>query len=101
MPVCPKCRTTFMYTADHVCEGRDYTRLWSGASVAVGALLGGPLGYLYGLSIIRQACDAPGAGNLCGLAAFSTIPVYVICGAAIGGLVATVAVVVIIHRRKA
>ena len=59
MPVCPKCRMTFTYTADHVCEGHDYTKVWSGTSVPVGALVGGPLGYLYGLSIIRQACDEP------------------------------------------
>jgi hypothetical protein len=89
---------TFSYTADHVCEGHDYAKLWSGVSVAVGALVGGPFGYLYGLSVIRRACDEPGAGNLCGLAAFSTVPMYVVCGAALGAIVATIAVVVIIRR---
>jgi hypothetical protein len=89
---------SFTYGEDHVCEGHDRTTLWVTASVAGGALAGVPLGFWFGLSVVRQACDQPDASNLCGLAGYSVFPTYVVLGAVVGALVAAVAVVVIIAR---
>jgi len=70
---------------------RDYTKGWLMTAVAAGALVGGLSGYLYGLSVIRQACDTPDASNLCGLVPSYFVPGYVLVGAVSGALVATVA----------
>ena len=101
MPICPKCRMTFAYSETHVCEGRDYAKVWSMVSIAGGALIGGPLGLLYGLSIIRQACDKPDASNLCGFTPSYFVPGYVLIGAVIGALVATIAALLFMGRTKA
>src|SRR2546430_916228 len=98
MPVCPKCRMNFAYSEPHVCEGRDYTKVWSIVSIAGGALIGGPFGLLYGLSIVRQACDKQDAGNLCGFVPSYFVPGYVLIGAVIGGFVATVAAIPFMSR---
>jgi hypothetical protein len=100
MPTCPRCRMTFAYSETHVCEGRDLARIWSMVSVAAGALAGGASGLLYGLSIVRQACDNPGAGNLCGLGPSYFVPGYGLIGAVIGALVATVAATLFMGRPK-
>jgi len=101
MPVCPTCGMPFSYTETHVCEGRDKTKIWLLALVAVGALVGAPLGRLYGLSVIGQACDRPGAGNLCGMIDSFALPFYVVIGAVIGAAAAAFAVTVLLARRKA
>ena len=76
------------------------TKLWSLAAVAVGALIGGRLGLLYGTSTVRQACEKPDASNLCGLTSAPTVPFYVAAGTIIGAAVAVLAIVVILGRRK-
>jgi hypothetical protein len=101
MPVCPKCGTPFFYTEGHVCEGRDKGKLWSLAPAAIGAVVGGPLGLVYGDSVIRQVCENPDAGNLCGLAAVPTVPFYIVTGAVLGASVATFAFLMILGRREA
>ena len=101
MPVCPKCGTLFFHTEGHVCEGRDKGKLWSLALAATGAVLGGPLGLLYGDSVIRQVCENSDAGTLCGLAGVPTVPFYIVTGAALGASLATFALVMILGRRKA
>jgi hypothetical protein len=101
MPVCPKCGVPFSYTETHVCEARDKTKIWLLTSVAVGALVGGPFGLLYGNSIVRQACEKPDASNLCGLTSAPTVPFWIVIGAVIGASVAAFAVVVLLGRRKA
>jgi hypothetical protein len=70
------------------------------ASVAVGVLVGAPLGLLYGDSVVRQACERPDAGNLCGLTSAPAVPFYIVIGAVIGASVAAFAVVVLLARRK-
>jgi hypothetical protein len=101
MPVCPKCGVPFSYTETHVCKGRDRTKLWSLASIAMGAVIGGPVGLLYAKSVIQQACKKPDATNLCGLTSAPAIPFYIAIGAVIGASVAALAVVLILGRRKA
>jgi hypothetical protein len=101
MPVCPKCGVPFSYTETHVCEGRDRTKLWSLASVAIGAVIGGPFGLWDVNSVIQQACEKPDATNLCGLTSTPAIPFYIAIGAVIGASVAAFAVVLISARRKA
>ena len=100
MPVCAKCGMSFSYTEAHGCEGRDTPKLWSLASVAVGAVVGGPLGLLYGNSVVRSACEKPGASNLCGLTSAPTVPFYIAIGAVMGTAVAALAAVVILRRRR-
>jgi len=104
MPICPKCGASFSYTETHVCEGRDKTKIWWLASAAVGALvgalIGGQLGLLYGNSVVRQACEKPDAGNLCGLTSAPFLPLDIVIGAVIGSSVAAFAVVVLLGRRK-
>jgi putative exporter of polyketide antibiotics len=96
---------SFSYTETHVCEGRDAAKLWSLASVAVGlaigAVAGGALGQLYGLSAVRQACEGPGATNLCGLSSAPFVPVYTTIGALVGATAAAFAVFLILRMRKA
>jgi hypothetical protein len=92
---------SFSYTENHVCDGRDKPKLWSLASVAVGAVVGGPLGLFYGNSVVRSACEQPGAGNLCGLTSAPTLLFDIAIGAATGAAVAALAVGVILGRRKA
>ena len=100
MPTCSKCGATFLYADDHVCEGRNYAKIWLMASIAAGALGGGPLGYLYGLSVIRRACERPDAGNLCGLTAASMVPGFVAVGVVVGAAVAAFSVIFIVSRGK-
>lgn len=100
MPVCPQCGGPFSYTEAHVCPGRDRTKLWLLASVAAGALVGGPLGLLYGNSVVSEACERPDAGNLCGLTSAPAVPFYIVIGAVVGASVAAFAVVVLLGRRK-
>jgi len=78
-----------------------HTKLWSLAAVAFGAFIGGPLGLLYGNSIVRQACEKPDASNLCGLTSAPTVPFYIAAGAVIGVAVAEFIVIVILESRKA
>jgi hypothetical protein len=99
MPVCPKCGVSFSYTETHLCEGRDKTKMWWLASVAIGALAGGPLGLLYGKSVVVQVCGKPDAGNLCGLMSAPAVAFYITIGAAIGASVAALAVLVILRTR--
>ncbi len=89
------------YSETHVCEGRDFSKIWLMVSVAAGALVGGPLGLSWSLSIVRQACDKPDASNLCGLAPSYFVPGYVLIGAVIGALIATAAVILFMGRAKA
>jgi hypothetical protein len=91
----------FSYTETHVCEPRDKTKIWLLASVAVGVLVGGPLGLLYGNSIVREACERPDASNLCGLTSAPTVPFWIVIGAVVGASVAAFAVVALFGRRKA
>jgi len=100
MATCPKCRMSFSYTEPHVCEGRDYTKLWSIVVAAGGALVGAPVGVLCGNSLIRAACAKPDAGNLCGLVPSFFVPGYAIVGASLGALAASALVIVIVHRRQ-
>src|SRR6478752_5131378 len=100
MAVCPQCGVAFSYTESHVCLGRDRTKLWLLASVAAGALVGGPLGLLYGNSVVRQACERLGAGNLCGLTSAPAVPFYIVIGAVVGASVAAFTVVALLGRRK-
>jgi hypothetical protein len=95
MAVCSKCGLPFSYTEPHVCEGRDKTMLWSLATAAVGAIVGGQLGLTYARALIRQACDKPDATNLCGLTSAPAVPFYVVIGVAIGVTVGAFAVVLI------
>jgi len=105
MAVCSKCGLPFSYTEPHRCEGRDRTKLWSLASVAVGAVGGGVggawLGLAYGHSLMRAACQRPDATNLCGLSTLPAIPFYVVIGAVIGASIAAFAIVVTLRRRRA
>jgi hypothetical protein len=101
MPVCPKCGVPFSYTETHICEGRDRTKLWSLASVAMGAVIGAPVGLFYAKSVIQHACAKPDATNLCGLTSARAIPFYIAIGAVVGASVAAFAVVLILGRRKA
>ena len=71
------------------------------AAVAGGALVGGPFGLLYGQLIVRTACDTPDASNLCGLVPSYFIPGYVLIGAVVGALVATVAAILFMGRQQA
>ena len=100
MPVCPQCGVPSSYTETHVCVGRDRTKLWLLVSVAAGALVGGPLGLLYGNSVVRQACERPDASNLCGLTSAPAVPFYIVIGAVVGAAVAAFAVVVLLGRRN-
>ena len=89
------------YTDTHVCEGPDTAKLWLLAALAVGAVVGGPLGLWYGGSVVRWACENPDASNLCGLTSAPAVPFYIAIGAVIGTTVAALAVVAILVRRKA
>jgi hypothetical protein len=108
MAICPKCGMSLTYTDDHVCEGRDHTKLWLLASVAGGAFVGASLGLLRDLSISRQvlrgACGQPGAGNLCGFPAFTAtpgvFPIYTALGAVIGAMVAAVVIIAVMRSRS-
>ena len=100
MPICPRCRMNVTYSEADVCERRDYAKVWLMVSVAGGALVGGPLGLLYGRSIVGQACDKPDASNLCGLVPSYFVPGYVLIGAVIGALVVTVAAILFMGRQK-
>src|ERR1700680_648520 len=100
MPVCPRCGVPLSYHASPFCVGRDRTKLWLLASVAAGALVGGPLGLLYGNSVVRQACERPDASNLCGLTSVPAVAFYIGIGAVVGASVAAVAVVALLGRRK-
>jgi hypothetical protein len=100
MPVCPRCGVPFSYTEPHVCVGRDRNKRWLLASVAAGALAGGPLGLLCGNSVVRQACERPDASNLCGLTSAPAVPFGIVIGAVVGASVAAFAVVVLLGRRK-
>ena len=104
MAVCPKCGMPFSYAETHVCEGRDTAKLWSLASVAIGlaigAVAGGMLGQLYGLSAVREGCEQPGATNLCGLPIVPFVPVYTAIGALVGATAAAFAVFLILRMRK-
>jgi len=91
----------FSYRETHVSEGRDKTKIWWLASVAIGALVGGPLGLLYGQSVVSQACGKPDASNLCGLMTAPSVPFYIAIGAIVGASVAAVTVVVILRKRQA
>jgi len=80
---------------------RDKTKIWLLATPAVGALVGGPLGLLYGNSVVRAACEKPDASNLCGVTSAPMVPFYIIIGAVIGAAAAAFAVVAILGRRRA
>ncbi len=103
MAICPKCGAPFSYSEIHVCEGRDITKLWSLASVAIGVLIGAPIGgragLLYANSLIADACGKPDASNLCGLPLTPSIPLYVITGAMMGASIVALAVGVIVALR--
>jgi hypothetical protein len=101
MAICSRCGVPFSYAEPHVCEGRDTTRIWLRASVAVGALVGAPLGLLCGNYVVRQACDRPGASNLCGLTSAPAVPIYIVMGAVIGASAAALAIAVLLRSRKA
>ena len=91
----------FSYMDTHVCEGRDTAKLWLLAALAVGAVVGGPLGFWYGNSVVRWACEKPDASNLCGLTSVPAVPLYIAIGALSGATIAALAVVAILGRRKA
>jgi hypothetical protein len=101
MPTCPKCGISYSYAVTHVCKGRDLTKLWSLASVAIGGVVGGPLGLFYANVLIREACEKPDATNLCGVSDVPAIPFYIAIGAVLGASVAAFAVFMILRRRKA
>jgi hypothetical protein len=101
MAVCPKCGVAFSYTATHVCEGRDKSKVWWIATVVIGAFVGGPLGLLYGTSIVRQACAQTDASNLCGFMSVPSVPSYIVLGAIIGASAAALSVAVILRTRGA
>ena len=101
MSGCPRCGMPFSYTDTHVCEGRDKAKLWLLAALAVGAVIGGPLGLWYGDFAIQSVCEKPDASNLCGLTSAPAVPFYIAIGAVIGATVAALAVVAILERRKA
>ena len=82
---------------EHWCN--DNTRVWSMVSVAVGALVGGPLGLLYGRSKVLKACAQSDASNLCGLIPSYFVPGYVLIGAVTGALAATVAAFLFVSRK--
>jgi hypothetical protein len=65
------------------------------------AVIGGSVGLFYEQSVIRQACERPGAGNLCGLASAPALPFYIVIGAVVAASIATVVVVLVLGRRKA
>src|SRR5690242_3398345 len=100
MAVCPKCGVSFSYAKPHVCEGRDKSKLWLFAFAVIGTLVGGLLGWRYGNSLIRQACERPDASNLCGLPSAYSMPFYLAVGAVIGASVSALLVVVILRRRR-
>lgn len=91
---------SFAYAETHLCAGRDRTKIWLLISVVAGAALGGPLGRQYGLSVVRQACDKPGASNLCGFFPWLFAPVFVILGAGIGVFVAALVVMTVLAKTK-
>ena len=101
MATCPACRMTFAYSEPHVCDGRDYTKVWLMLSVAAGALVGGASGLWYGVSVIGQACKKPDAGNLCGMVPSYFVPGHGLIGAVVGAFVAPVGVVLYISRQRA
>lgn len=106
MAVCSKCGASYAYTEPHICEGRDTAKLWTLAwivgIVAIGAVIGGPLGLVYARSLSAQACDQPTANNLCGVpTALFAVPFYGAIGAVLGASVAGCVVVVILRRRQA
>ena len=80
-------------------RSNDDTKVWSIVFVAVGALVGGSLGLLYGGSIVRKACAQSDARNLCGLIPSYVVPGYVLIGAVLGALAATAAVFLSISRK--
>jgi hypothetical protein len=100
MAICPKWGMSFAYTETHSCAERDRTKTWLLVSVVRGAALGGPLGYQYGLSLVRQACDKPGASNLCGFFPSLFAPVFVILGAGVGVFVAALVVMAVLAKVK-
>jgi len=100
LPVCPKCHASFSYAEDHVCEGRDRSKLLLLASVVAGALAGAPLGRMYGISLVDEVCSRPGAGNLCWLTSVADVPVYMLLGAVFGASVAALVIVMILGRRQ-
>jgi hypothetical protein len=71
------------------------------ASIAGGALGGGFLGISGGNAIVRQVCDAPGAGNLCGLAPSAAVPIYFFIGGVVGALITTLVATVLITKPNA
>lgn len=71
------------------------------ALVAAGALVGAPLGLLYGHAVVRLACERTDASNLCGLMSAPAVPFYIVIGAIIGASLVACGVVVVLGRRKA
>jgi hypothetical protein len=98
--VCDKCGIAYTYAGGHVCQGRDKTKVWLLTSVAAGAVGGGLLGRIYGNRVLAQVCDAPDAGNLCGLFSAPTVPLYVGIGAVVGAFVGALVLVIVLRRRR-